>query len=166
MIILVSTIRDAMIELVPESADEITANAQAYIDELQAIHVAYSNWMTSRSSEVMMHGGHNAFAYLAARYDITFVNAYAGFSTDAEPTPGALQDMIQTMNETQSTHLFSEKLIAQNVATTLASETGAVILYLYSKAILTSEELEEGLTLFDMFNHNLAQLKIGMGPRE
>ena len=165
LIILTSVIRDALIEIAPESADQIRANAQSYIDELQNIHIAYSNWMTTRSTNVMMHGGHNAFAYFAARYNVSFVNAYRGFSTDAEPTPGALQTMIQTMNQNNVSHLFSEELISQNVANTISRETGATILYLYSMEKMTQEEYNDGITLFDMFRHNLEQLKIGMGPR-
>ena len=166
LIILTSAIRDALIEIAPESADEITANAQAYIDELQAIHIDYSNWMTTRSTNVMMHGGHNAFAYFANRYDVTFVNAYRGFSTDAEPTSGALQEMIQTMTENQVTHLFSEQLISQIVSSTISSETSVVILYVYSMEKFSKEEYDNGITLFEMLRHNLEQLKIGMGPSE
>jgi zinc transport system substrate-binding protein len=166
LIQLASTIRDALIELSPENETQLRANAQAYIDELQAIHIEFSDWSQTRTTDTMMHGGHNAFAYFAARYDIRFVNAYRGFSTDAEPTPGALQEMISTMRAENATHLFSEELIPQNVAQTIARETGAVILYLYSKEKLSQEEFNNGITLFEMFRHNLEQLKIGMGPRD
>jgi ABC-type Zn uptake system ZnuABC Zn-binding protein ZnuA len=74
--------------------------------------------------------------------------------------------MIQTMNDNNVNHLFSETLISANVANTISRETGAEILYIYSMEKFTQEEYDNGITIFEMFRHNLDQLKIGMGPSE
>jgi len=162
MIKMVSAIRDQLIELAEESEAVINENAQNYIDDLQAYHIEMVETVEASATRVMMHGGHNAFGYLAARYDLEFINPYEGFSTDAEPTPLALQNMIDLMSEYGTRYLFSEQLLQSNVADVIADETGAEILYLYSMGQISNDTIEDGMTVLDMMNHNLEMFKLGL----
>ncbi len=166
MIQMVDAITEALIDLIPNQADTFNQRAEAYKASLEAVHQAYQNMRQNIETNVMMHGGHNAFGYLINRYDIEYINPYRGFSPDAEPTPQALADMIDRMNTYNIEHLFSEVLIDPKVADAIASDTDATILYLYSGENLPKDRLDEGYRMIDVFYHNLEQLKIGLRYHE
>lgn len=159
---MVRDIRDAFIAMAPEHEAAFQANAQDYIDNLNDIHRDYLNLAEHRGTNVMMHGGHNAFGYFANRYDVQYLTPYRGFSTDAEPTSGAIANMINLMNEHSINHLFTEIGIAPNVAQAISEETNAEILMLYSAENAPADDLNAGITFIDMLYHNLEQFKIGM----
>lgn len=162
VMMMVQVIEANLIELLPEHAALIQARAESYMTELERLHEAFVSMRQGVEITVLMYGGHNAMGYFIARYNLSYVNAYRGFSSDAEPVPTAISNMISLMNTYQIEHLFSEKLLNQNVAQTIQQATGATILYLYAMENVSPDEFAQGITLIDMFEHNLSQLKIGL----
>ena len=163
---MVKDVRDALIDILPEHEDELRANTDAYLAELDLLHEDYLHMREHVELDIVMHGGHNAFNYLMKRYDIQYVTPYRGFSTDAEPTPGAIKDMIDKMEEYGIEHLFSEKLVSESVANTISEQTGAEILYIYDAENAPVDEFNAGITYIDMMRHNLEQYKIGLKYNE
>lgn len=163
MILITNAIKDELISLFPEQEDLITTNAASYVLQMEEIDALYLDWQEHRTSDFLMHGGHNSIGYMVEAYNITYVNPYEGFSTDAEPTPLAIAYMLEQMDEHNIQYLFSEKLLSQTVANTIVEETGATVLYIYSMGNVSQEDYEDGITIYDMMIHNLEQYKIGLG---
>lgn len=162
VMLMVQVIEERLIGLLPEHEALLHARAENYMNELERLHESFLNMRQHIQITTLMYGGHNAMGYFIARYNLEYVNAYRGFSSDAEPVPTAISNMISIMNTYQIQHLFSEKMLNQNVAQTIQQATGATILYLFAMENVTPEELASGITLIDMFEHNLTQLKIGL----
>ncbi|TVP95811.1 MAG: hypothetical protein EA374_03225 [Acholeplasmatales bacterium] len=160
--IMMLEVRDALIELLPQHESTLRINAHNYLNDLDALHEDFLDLRAHAELNVIMYGGHNVLGYLVHRYSFGYVNPYRGFSTDAEPTPQALANMIDTMTAFGIEHLFSEKMIAPHVAQAIAQETGAEILYLYALENVPSVDYQRGMTLFEMMQHNLEQLRIGL----
>jgi len=152
--------------LLPSELESIRANRDLYLEELDHLHEEFLHLEEHRATDYMMHGGHNAVGYFVDRYNYVYVNPYEGFSTDAEPTPSAIANMIDLMTEHNIGYLFSEKLISDTVANTIREQTTAEILYLYAGGNLSKEEFDGGLTFLEMMEHNLEQYKIGFGYDE
>jgi len=163
---MVIDVRDALIDLLPEHEDEITQNAEDYIASLNELHEEMLHVRENVEFSVVMHGGHNAFNYFMSRYDIEYITPYRGYSTDAEPTSGAIREMIDRMDEYGINYLFSEKLISESVANTISEQTGAEILYIYDGENAPVDEFNEGITFLDMMRHNIEQYKIGLNYSE
>lgn len=163
MILMTNAIKRELIALNPDAATHIEEEAAHYIEELRHFDEFYGQLSRESTTTTMMHGGHNAFGYFARAYGFDFVNPYAGFSTDAEPTPGALLTMIDLMDTYQTQYLFSEALLASSVADTISEETGAEILYVYTMGQIGADDWAAGMTVFDMMEHNLEQFVIGLG---
>lgn len=162
VMLMVQVIEERLIDLLPEHEATLRDRAEIYMSELERLHESFLHMRQHIEVTTLMYGGHNAMGYFIARYNLEYVNAYRGFSSDAEPVPTAISNMISIMNTYQIEHLFSEKMLNQNVAQTIQQATGATILYLYAMENITPEELATGVTLLDMFEHNLTQLKIGL----
>ena len=163
---MVLDVRDALINLLPEHEEEIKANAMAYMDELESLHEEMLVVRENVEHSIVMHGGHNAFNYFMSRYNIEYVTPYRGYSTDAEPTPGAIQEMIDNMENYNVNYLFSERLVSESVANTISEETGAEILYIYDGENAPVDEFNDGITFIDMMRHNIEQYKIGLNFHE
>jgi zinc transport system substrate-binding protein len=164
--LMVNTIARELERLLPSEVETIQANRDLYLEELDHLHEEFLHLEEYRTTDYMMHGGHNAIGYFVERYNLVYVNPYEGFSTDAEPTPSAISNMIDLMNTHNIEYLFSEKLISDTVASTIKEQTGAEILYLYAGGNLSKDDFDSGLTFLEMMEHNLEQYKIGFGYDE
>jgi zinc transport system substrate-binding protein len=107
---------------------------------------------------------HEAFGYLADRYDLREV-AISGISPEAEPTPRDLQHVIDVMNDTGASTVFTEPLVSPRLADTVAAETGGTTAVLDPLEGLTPEEESAGEDYFTVMRHNLATLEDGLGCR-
>jgi ABC-type Zn uptake system ZnuABC Zn-binding protein ZnuA len=166
LITMTRDIRDALILTLPSEAETFTKNAAAYIEQIEVLHLAFLDLIEKSTLSTIMFGGHNVFGYFIHRYGLNYVNPYRGFSSDAEPTPQAIVNMIEVMETYQTSYLFTESLISDHVAQAIAQATNAQILYLHAMENISSEQMLAGVTLIDLMYENLEQLKIGLNYEE
>lgn len=112
---------------------------------------------TCRSRDLVV--SHEAFGYLAHRYDFTQVGI-AGLSAEAEPAPGALAAVADFAREHGVSTIYYETLVDPAVAQTVANEIGV------STAVLDPiEGVAEGSgdTYLTLMRANLATVRTGQG---
>ncbi|MBA2537630.1 MAG: zinc ABC transporter substrate-binding protein [Actinobacteria bacterium] len=107
---------------------------------------------------------HDAFGYLADRYGLEQV-ALTGLSPEAEPTPGALRELIEEVRERGATTIFFETLVSPRLAETVARDVGARAAVLNPLEGLTEDELARGEDYFSVMRANLAALRLALGCR-
>jgi zinc transport system substrate-binding protein len=107
---------------------------------------------------------HEAFGYLADRYGLKQI-AITGISPEAEPTPRALERVIEQVRESGATTVFFETLLSPRIAETVARETGARTAELNPIEGLTEDELARGENYFSVMRENLATLRKALGCR-
>jgi zinc transport system substrate-binding protein len=161
--IMANDIADALVDLLPEHETTLISNRDRLIVELELLHQEYLELFSSLDHIHIMHGGHNAFSYFAARYGVSYHTPFEGFSSDSEPKPQSLASMINLMNQLGVNYLYAEIELAPTVAQAISEQTGATILYLYNAENISKEDLELGLTYMEMMRHNFEQIKKGIG---
>jgi zinc transport system substrate-binding protein len=134
----------------PDAADEPVA-------ELRALDHEFARGL-ARCQRREMVTAHEAFSYLARRYRLTQV-AITGVSPEAEPTPQALEDVIDRVRDTGATTVFFETLVSPRLAETVARETGADTAVLNPLEGLTEEELDAGEDYLSEMRDNLDALR-------
>ena len=107
---------------------------------------------------------HEAFGYLAARYDLKQV-AITGVTPEAEPTPRQLAHVIQVVRRTQATTVFFETLVSPRLADTVAREVGARTAVLDPIEGLTPDEQKRGDGYLTLMRQNLTALRKALGCR-
>lgn len=107
---------------------------------------------------------HAAFGYLAERYDLEQV-AITGLSPEAEPTPGALREIVEEVREHGATTIFFETLVSPRLAQTVAREVGAATAVLNPLEGLTEQQAADAEDYFSIMRANLAALREGLGCR-
>ena len=160
------SIADALIVLVPDQATTITTNLAAYLEELEAYEEATTELIANAPVRTLLHGGHNAFAYFAGHYGLTYQTPYSGFSDDQEPTAQAIAELIDTVDLLKTSVIFAEEFIQPNVANAIAEATGVVVVQLYTAGNISQDLYDEGWTLLDILYENNERLKEGLYPDE
>jgi zinc transport system substrate-binding protein len=107
---------------------------------------------------------HAAFGYLAAAYDLE-QTSLTGISPEAEPSPRALEALVEEVREHGATTVFFETLVSPRLAATVAREAGAETAALDPVEGLSEEALDEGRDYLSVMRDNLAVLRGALGCR-
>ena len=151
-----------LIELLPDHAASIQSNLNDYIEAIEQYETDVREVLAKAQTRTLIHGGHNAFGYFAAHFGIEYMTPYAGFSTELEPSPQARAELIRTMNALGTSVIFAEEFINPRVASVIAQETGAEIVYLFTGENTTQALYNEGITLLEMLYLNLERIQRGL----
>jgi len=153
---MVDVIVAAMIAADVSSADQYTANAAVLKDEFQNLHTQYEAGLaTCERRDVII--SHDAFGYLADRYNFTAHNIL-GLSTQDEPSAQTLAQLKDEAAE-GSTHILTEENTAGRFARTLSDETGLDLLPINALASTTSDEKD----FLDRSRDNLTTFQTALG---
>ncbi len=156
-VIYVTNVAAAMKEAMPEHADEIAANADAYIAELEALDAETKSKLADLpANRRTVVTAHDAFGYLADAYGLTFL-APVGIDTEAEPSAKDLAVLIDQLKAEGAAALFVENITSPALVQQISEETGIVIGgRLFSDAL--SERGGPATSYLAMFQHNLGTL--------
>jgi zinc transport system substrate-binding protein len=161
---MVATIADALAVKDPANGNYYRANAASYQQKLAELDRKFQEGLSSCGTRRFLHGGHYAFGYLADRYNLQYISAYA-ISADAEPRPQKLVELIGLMRRYTITYIFYEELISPRVAEAIARETGATLLPLHGIHNISRDDLQRGATYLSLMEQNLANLRKGLQCR-
>jgi len=123
-----------MAEIVDQVAVRLSridpAHKKVYLDNAAQLDSRLEN-VDRKFNTVLSHcrtrdivTSHDAFGYLAARYDLDQASI-SGIDPEAEPSPGRLAQVARFVEEHDVGTIFFEELVSPKVAETIAAETGA-----------------------------------------
>ena len=107
---------------------------------------------------------HAGFGYLADAYGLRQI-ALSGLSPEGEPTPRALEALVDEVRRTGATTVFFESLVSPGLAEAIAREAGVGTAPLDPLEGLTEEALDAGEDYLSLMRANLAELKRALGCR-
>lgn len=113
----------------PTNAGVYQQNAMAYgaqLDQLDGHLKGIFDQVPKEQRKLVTN--HDAFRYLARRYDLTIVGAVIpSLSDSAEPSPRQINDLIDTIRKEKVKAIFAESSANPKVAQQVAKETGVKI---------------------------------------
>ncbi|HEX2053711.1 MAG TPA: metal ABC transporter substrate-binding protein [Actinomycetota bacterium] len=116
-------VADAMAQVDPRHADDYRANAADLVTRINDLDDDFVNGL-SRCERREFVTTHEAFGHLAERFNLTQIGI-AGISPEQEPSPRRLEEVAQVVRERNITTIFFEALLPEDIAETVAGETGA-----------------------------------------
>ena len=157
----VRNISAALSQADPAGTATYQRNTEAYVKELQAL----DQWtraqlapLTQAQRKVIT--SHDAFGYLAAQYQISFLAPQA-VSTDSEPSAKEVASLIRQIKRDKVKAVFVENMSNPKLLAQLAKDAGVTVgATLYVDAL--SGPTEPGATYLKMMTHNVTQLVNGM----
>lgn len=141
------------------------ANTESYLDRLDDVDASFTEGLASRRKNIVVVAGHNAYRYLASRYEFE-VFSPIGVTPDAAPSPRAIQQVQQIMGEYDLGYILTPALESDRLARELAQETGAGVLTISPVAGQTDEWMENDWGYLEqMLNVNLPSLTTALEAR-
>ena len=99
------------------------ANAKTFRASMATLDGEFRRGLKSCASHELVTS-HAAFGYLAESYGF-HQESITGLSPDAEPSPAAMAELTKHIRQTGASTVYAETLVSEDVAKTLARETGA-----------------------------------------
>jgi len=158
---MVSTIAAALSAADPAGKELYAANAAAYRKQLAELDGRYRTGLATCGSRNLLIAGHDAFGYLAARYQLVS-HAAMGVSANAESTPRQVAALVDELKKLPVRTVFAEELASPRLAETLAREAGATVLRLHAAHNPGRDELLGGATFSSLMDKNLVELRRGL----
>jgi zinc transport system substrate-binding protein len=159
--IMVRNITRAFQEKDPDNKTFYEDKAGDFVNKLIELDSAYKTSLSGCRNKEIVYAGHYAFGYLAHRYGLKYLAAQ-GVSPDAEPTARDLARLVEQIKKGGIKYIFYEELTSPRIAETIAGETGTRMLSLNAAHNVSKNQLEEGVSFFDILKKDLDNLKVGL----
>lgn len=136
-------------------------NAEDYLRKLEIL----DQWIEENFDSIPLEKrqiitAHDAFGYFSDRYGVQVLSP-VGISTEAEPTPKTIANLIDIIRKKRIKIIFIENIGNPKILKQIADETGAKIgAVIYSDAL--SEQEEPGYNYEAMMRHNVSLFKQAM----
>lgn len=161
-VLAVEAIRAALVQTDPAGAATYDENARAYTAQLKALDGAIAACMDGiPAAERKLVTNHDAFGYVADRYDIEVVGTVIpSLSTQSQASAGEVTDLIRTIEAEDVRTVFAENTVNQRLERAIADRSGAEV-----GPPLWSDSLGDagstGATYLDMVRFNAGALADG-----
>lgn len=139
------------------NAAAYTRNAEAFRASLTSLDAEFKTGLKSCKVKDLVTS-HAAFGYLARSYGF-HQESITGLTPETEPNPAALADIAAHVKESGTTTIYAETLVSQDVAKTLARETGARLAVLDPIEGITTQSA--GKDYLSVMRANLTILRAG-----
>ncbi len=157
MVLLAQAIEKELIQLLPDQESAIRERSAALVAELKILDQEFSSGLAQCTHREVVTA-HNAFAYLAHRYQLTMY-PIAGFSPEDDPSLARVQELQQLVESKGLTTVFFETLANPKIAETLAQEAGIRTDVLNPIEGLLPEEAAQNVTYLTLMRQNLSALR-------
>ncbi|HYO00067.1 MAG TPA: metal ABC transporter substrate-binding protein [Actinomycetota bacterium] len=158
MVGITDTVADALSKVDPDNARTYRRNADELIDQINDLDDDFSNGL-SRCDRRTIVTSHESFGHLADRFNLEQVGI-AGIDPEQEPSARRLNEVKEVVEDNDITTIFFETLLPEDLADTVAEETGA------ETAVLDPlESPPETGDYISAMRANLSALRAAMGCR-
>ena len=156
-------IRDALCEIDPDNADAYAANAEAYLGELTELDARFREVVENGKSDTIVFAERFPFRYLAEEYGLEYYAAFAGCSSNTEPSLSTITFLTQKVEELYLPAIFYIEFSTETVADTIAQATGAQKLLFHSCHNVSEQDFEDGVTYVELMRRNADNLAVALG---
>ena len=120
----------------PDSKDTFQSNASEYNSELDELH----SWTEEQVAVIdedrrFLVTSHDSLGYFANLYHFEVVGVILSTTTEVEPTAADLAELSHEIEEYGVPAIFGETTVSERIATSVANESGAELVRLYSGSL-------------------------------
>ena len=159
---LVKVIAETLAEIDAEKAEPYRANAESYIEKLQALDAQYAETVDAAAFQTLLFGDRFPFRYLADDYGLTYYAAFAGCSAETEASFQTILFLAQKVDELGLPAVLTIENPKTRIAETVVNATqkkNQKILSLNSMQGVTAQEVKDGAAYLSLMESNLIVLR-------
>lgn len=151
------SIKDTLVEAMPEHKEEFEKNYEALTSELQQLDDDFTA-MAAQVTHKTFFVSHAAFGYIAGNYGLTQV-PIAGLNSQSEPSQKALAKIVAKAKDEHITTIFFEQNVSSKLAKVIQNEVGAKAATLHNLSVLTKDDIANNEDYFTLMHKNIDALK-------
>jgi zinc transport system substrate-binding protein len=159
--LMVDNIKKAYQLLDPVNYNYYELQANNYKNKLQTLDQLYFSSLKNCKYKDLVQGGHQAFAYLARRYDLNYLPAQ-GVVPISDVDMDKTLAQIERLKASGQGYIYYEELIMPSLAEVIRQQTGAKMIMLNAAHNVARFDLENGLNFIKIMENNLNALKLGL----
>ena len=153
-----------LIEVDPENQQTYEKNADAYIKKLKALDREFRDIVAGAKRNYLIFGDRFPLRYFVEEYGLEYSAAFAGCSSDTEPSVDTIAYLTERAKEEQVPVVLKIELTSDKVAKTIAEAAGSEgrtvkVETLYTCHNVTKEQFDAGESYLSLMEHNLGVLK-------
>jgi zinc transport system substrate-binding protein len=158
----IGNIRDGLITIDPNNAGIYSENARKFTSELDSLDAATRSELSICEKREFI-SFHNAFSYLAHRYNLSQLSIHETISPAGEILPQRIQKVIDIARNKGIDTIYSEDLLDPRLANVIAQEVpNGKVLILSPLEGLDQQEQKAGIGYVDKMNENIQNLRVGL----
>lgn len=155
-ITIAENIKNALVQLDPESKDAFEKNFSVLKKDLEALDTDFKEMAANARNKTFIVS-HSAYGYWEDTYGLKQIGI-SGLSPTDEPSQSELVEIIDLVKENELKHIFFEPNLTNKVAEMVQNETGTETLMLYNLESLTKKDIESGEDYFSIMKSNIEAL--------
>ncbi len=160
-----SKIAECLINGNVENETVITANLEAYLNELDSIDKEYKDAMEKAENNTIIFGDRFPFSYLVNEYNINYYAAFVGCSAETEASFETVKFLANKLDEYNIDYIFivdnSNANLAQSIIDN-SNKKDRQILTLNSMQSVTDADISNGANYCDIMRDNLENIKTAL----
>lgn len=156
------SIADALKQADSQHADAFQTNADAYIEQLNALDKQYQYAVSTASVKTLLFGDRFPFRYLTDDYGLDYYAAFVGCSAESEASFETITFLAEKVDELGLKAIMQIETSDGSIAKTIKENTknkDQEILTLDSIQSVTTDRVENGETYLSIMTANLDVLK-------
>lgn len=134
-------------------------NLASYIEELKALDDSFSDAVENGNRSTLVFGDRFPLRYFTEEYGLKYYAAFPGCSSDTEASAATIAFLIDKVKEEKIPVVFKIELSSDNIARTIAEDTGATVRTFNTCHNVTAEEFSQGVTYISLMEQNLEVIK-------
>lgn len=158
-------LRDTLIALDEGNKDAYTANADAYLEKLDALDKQYQQTVDAADVKTLLFGDRFPFRYLTDDYGLSYYAAFPGCSAETEASFETIVFLANKLREEKLPHVMvlegSDGKIAKTIIDT-AERPEVTTLAMNSMQSCTMKDVSDGTTYLSIMEKNLEVLKAAL----
>lgn len=151
------SIKDALIEKMPEREEEFVKNYDALVKHLDELNEQFIDVVDQAvHKEIIV--SHAAYGYWESRYGLKQISI-SGLSSSSEPSQKELESIIADAKEHDTRYIFFEQNVSSKLTEIVQNEIGADPLIIHNLSVRTEDDITDKRDYFSIMDDNLQALK-------
>ncbi len=156
---IVSAISAALCQKDSENKESYEKRTSECLEKLNELDGDFRTLSEKARNRHFVVGDRFPFKYLADEYKLSFYAAFPSCSAQSDANPTTIAFLSEKVKAEKLSVVFKVDLSSGNVAESIAENTGASVLTLYSCHVITADDFNNGETYFSLMERNLFSLE-------
>ncbi|MBP5212922.1 MAG: zinc ABC transporter substrate-binding protein [Pyramidobacter sp.] len=159
--VMCENIRDGLIAVDPDHAEEYRANCLVLTQELNQLDQRFQALFNAHLGATLYFGGRFAYSHFIRHYGVRYLSAFDGCGEEEEVNLSRLIGITRQMGEEKARYVFTDEMSNGLVAQEISRSTGAEILLFHSGH--TVSEKEKGMSFIELMQKNYDSVAKALG---